>query len=134
MTETIYKNWKKLTAIFVGLGLLGMSFGTFAPTAFGGFTLGSCDSGNGIIEHWDKIVFSSPSAIKKPDQSIIPRNELLDIKVLDDPNSVADLRQKVVDFLNSHGFTRPNGSPFAKHLIVIDEVEYAIICVSFGPV
>ena len=131
MTEQISKNWKKLAAIVAGVGLFGMMVGNFIPTASAGIIIQQepCDSGDGIITHWDKIIFSSPSSIKKPDLSIIPKNEMLDVRVATfNPSGVTDLRQEVVDSLNNQGFTRPNDDPMAKHLITIIDVEYAISC------
>jgi len=93
-----------------------------------------CEIQGGAYDHWDKIIFSSPSAIKKPDGTILPRDVPYDIKVLDDPTDVAFLQKKVSDFLNANGFTRPNGAPFGSHLIVIIDVEYTAVCVPpFGP-
>ena len=94
-----------------------------------------CFANGGVYDHWDKIIFSSPSAIAKPDGTILPKNVQFDIKVLDDPQDVAYLQEKVSDFLNANSFTRPNGAPFAPHLIVIIDVEYTAVCVPpFGPV
>ncbi len=131
MSELISSNWKKLTAICFGVGLLGMSVGSVAPMAFGGGIFGApCDNFNGSLQHWDKIIFTSSATIKRPDTSLIPKNHIVDIKVLDDPQDVADLEQKVVDFLNEGGFTRTGGGPFGKAHITVNDVEYSIACVS----
>jgi hypothetical protein len=47
---------------------------------------------------------------------------LLDIKVIDDPTTVADIKRKVLHFLNV-----PDNE-FTRRMITITEVEYAIIC------
>jgi hypothetical protein len=68
---------------------------------------------------WDKIVFmiNDPEVAKKA--NVTAKTEL-DIKVIDDPHKVADLKQKVLDFLNL--------PPSAKRAIQILHVNYAIIC------
>jgi hypothetical protein len=57
---------------------------------------------------------------KLASQVNVTANTELDIKVLDDPQKVADLKQKVLDFIGA-----PNGN---KSSIKIIDVEYAIIC------
>ena len=76
------------------------------------------------VKHWDKIVFmvTSPVLAMKAHVSV---NTELDIKVLDNPKEVADLKQKVLDFIGV-----PNGN---KSSLKIIDVEYAIICTK-GPV
>ena len=79
--------------------------------------LSSCPIKN--VQHWDKIVFT----IKSPQLAAkvkLPLNSELDIKVRDDPTKVADLKQKVLDFLKVP--TEPKSS------IDILHVRYAIIC------
>jgi hypothetical protein len=73
----------------------------------------------GSVQHWDKIVFmiTDPKLASKAN---VTANTELDIKVLDDPKKVADLKQKVLNFLGD-----PNGN---KSSIKIVDVEYAIIC------
>ena len=48
--------------------------------------------------HSDKIVFFIKSPILAGDLHLVPETEY-DIKVLDDPHKVADIKQKVLDFL-----------------------------------
>ena len=50
---------------------------------------------------------------------LVPETEY-DIKVLDDPHKVADIKQKVLDFLNV-----PNEPRDSIHIL---EVGYAMIC------
>ena len=76
------------------------------------------------------VYFVNDAKIVRPDESSIPRNSLVDIKVLDDPFDVADLEQKAVDFLNNGGFTRAGGGAFSKAHLEITDVEYAITCIS----
>jgi hypothetical protein len=72
-----------------------------------------------FVQHWDKIVF------KILDQGLAKRHNLtanteLDIKVQDDPHSVADVKQKVLQFLNESNEFR--------NAIQIQDVQYALIC------
>lgn len=71
------------------------------------------------VKHWDKIVFvvTSPVLAKKANVSA---NTELDVKVPDNPREVADLKQKVLNFL---GFPNENRAS----LRIID-VEYAVVC------
>jgi len=94
-----------------------------------------------ITEHWDKIIFE---ILKDPSGTINPNylKTPLDIKVLDDPTSVANLVAKVRGFIEDHGIA--NVPPFdpadpdnitdeivAKLKIDIIDVEYAIVCIEF---
>jgi hypothetical protein len=72
------------------------------------------------VHHWDKIVFSITSALAK--RVNLTANTELDIKVLDDPTKVADIKQKVLNFLHV-----PNIPAFRNSTKIID-VDYAIIC------
>jgi hypothetical protein len=76
------------------------------------------------VQHWDKIVFMiiSPDLGRKV--NLTAKTEL-DIKVLDDPLKVADIKQKVLDFLKV-----PNAP---RDTIRILDVNYAIICASSAP-
>lgn len=71
------------------------------------------------VKHWDKIIFKilSPELALKTGFS--PNTEL-DIKVLDDPHRVADIKQKVLNFLHAPQFPRNS--------IQILGVDYSIIC------
>ena len=76
------------------------------------------------VKHWDKIIFmvTSPVLAKKANVSV---NTKLDIKEWDNPKEVADLKQKVLDFLGV-----PNEN---KTSLIIIDVDYAIVCTSQGP-
>lgn len=77
------------------------------------------------IQHWDKIIFNvTDPAIAR--ELNVSANTELDIKVLDDPSEVADIKQKVLDFLKA-----PNEN---KSSIKIIDVEYAIVCATDRPV
>jgi hypothetical protein len=82
--------------------------------------ISNCGKGTPTVQHWDKIVFSiiSPALAKRLN---LTANTELDIKVLDDPTKVADIKQKVLSFLHM-----PT-SPFFRNSIKIIDVEYAII-------
>jgi len=55
---------------------------------------------------------------------------LYDIKVLDDPTKVADLNQKVVDFLNPLGYGKTMQTPgdLTPIDVFVVEVDYSIVC------
>jgi hypothetical protein len=78
--------------------------------------------------HMDKIIFritGELDAVNANDQAqldAVPRNTKLDIKVLDDPRTVADLRAKVLTFLGAAL------TPANRISIVVDEVAYAVVC------
>jgi len=73
------------------------------------------------VQHWDKIVFmiTSPAIAR---QVNLTANTELDVKVLDDPHKVADVKQKVLDFLKI-----PKAPKTAIKILTVD---YAIICTS----
>ena len=76
------------------------------------------------VQHWDKIVFmiTSPDIARRVNLTV---NTELDIKVLDDPHKVSDVKQKVLDFLKIP--TVP------KAPLRIVGVDYAIICTTTPP-
>jgi hypothetical protein len=90
-----------------------------APSGGGASSSGGCAPSN--VQHWDKIVFIIQSS-DLASRVKLPIGTELDIKVLDDPTTVADVKQKVLDFLKV-----PNES---RDSIRIVSVEYDIICVS----
>jgi len=91
-----------------------------------------------ITEHWDKIIFE---ILRDPSGAIDPKylKTPLDIKVLDDPEKVANLVMKVRTFINTHGIANiPAPPPDDPPLTVADQlkidiidVEYAIVCIEF---
>ena len=80
--------------------------------------------------HADKIVFKLSGALianDPPDQmalNAIPRETELDIKVLDDPSTIADLKGKVLTFIGA-GDNAAN-----RQAVTIDQVLYAMVCPS----
>ena len=91
-----------------------------------------CSQGGAQIPvlHFDKIIFRvlpGPLAPIVPADggqlNAVPRNTPLDIKVRDNPRTVADLKSKVLTFLGA----LPN-APANRILILIDDVDYAVIC------
>jgi hypothetical protein len=72
-------------------------------------------------KHWDKIIFKiiNEEMAKKVQQ---PFDSELDIKVLDNPKEVADLKKKILDFLGL------SDSPENRKGIIIIDVGYAILC------
>ncbi len=73
------------------------------------------------IQHWDKIAFSINNP-RLAGSLRLTANTPLDIKVLDDPLTVADIKQKVLTFLKA-----PD-NPQNRRAISIIDIEYAIIC------
>ena len=78
--------------------------------------------------HADKIIFKitgpliAANAADQPTLDAVPRDRPLDIKVLDDPTTVADLKSKVLTFLGA--------APVQANYNAIDigDVEYAMVC------
>lgn len=90
---------------------------------------GFSESGKTVFaSHADKIVFMLSGGLPAADPADqaalnqIPRNTELDIKLLDNPNKVADLKGKVLTFIGAVD----NGDTRAQVKIV--EVEYAMVC------
>jgi len=88
--------------------------------------------------HWDKIIFFPQLELQNfemPPLEPVMLSQLLtyDIKVLDDPDSVAFLEGKVVAKLNDLGYG-VSGQPATKGMlnaltdVAILDVDYAIIC------
>jgi len=82
------------------------------------YTSNACPAKN--VQHWDKIVFVIKSA-DLAKRLKLPANSELDIKVLDDPTKVADLKKNVLNFLKVPNEPRSS--------IEILQVKYAMICV-----
>lgn len=90
-----------------------------------------CGTTNGVTvraSHADKIIFMLTGFLQaalpddQPFLDKIPRNTELDIKVIDDPRTVADLRGKVLTFLGALDIP-PN-----REGVRIHEVKYAMVC------
>jgi hypothetical protein len=91
-----------------------------------------CNStvGGGVVYavHADKIIFrlGGPLVAVNPVDQVnldkIPRNTELDIKVLDDPERIADLRGKVLSFVGAVD------SAVARDQVAIIDVDYAMVC------
>ena len=78
--------------------------------------------------HMDKIIFritDELDAVLDEDQAAlnaVPKNSKLDIKVLDRPTTVADLKGKVLTFLHA------TDDAANRAAILIDDVDYAVVC------
>jgi hypothetical protein len=78
--------------------------------------------------HMDKIIFritgalTAANAADQPQLDAVPRNTVLDIKVLDDPRTVADLKAKVLTFLGAMV------NPANRLNLDIPQVAYAVVC------
>ena len=83
--------------------------------------------------HMDKIIFqiTGPlTALNAADQmalNLVRQQTTLDIKVLDDPRTVADVKGKVLTFLGAAD-TAVNRSA-----VKIDDVDYAVVCPNPDP-
>jgi len=97
-------------------GTIGPSGGTISTTPAVNV---ACPANN--IQHWDKIVFQITDSRVAGGLGFITDTPL-DIKVLDDPKTVADIEKKVLDFL------KLPDNPQNRNAIFIVDVEYAIIC------
>ena len=83
------------------------------------------------IFHFDKVIFQIATGNLVPilpadaaALKALPRNTDLDIKIIDDPRTVADLVSKVLSFLGAQP-----ANPGNRQLIRITEVEYStIVC------
>ena len=81
--------------------------------------------------HWDKIVFRITDK-KIAERLNVPHRAPLDIKVLDDPKTVADLELKVMHFFRNLTAVH---LPDFREAIQIDQVSYAIAgCVALPAV
>jgi hypothetical protein len=90
-----------------------------------------CDAVGGVAipaVHMDKIIFRITGPLvamvqaDQPALNAVPQNSRLDIKVLDNPRTVADLKAKVLTFL------RATVNPANRNNVVIDDVDYAVVC------
>ena len=78
--------------------------------------------------HADKIIFTLSGALvaqQQADQAAlnaVPRDTELDIKVLDDPRTIADLKGKVLSFI------RAVDNAAARAAVKIIDVDYAMVC------
>jgi hypothetical protein len=106
-----------ITLLVVTSGALIATTNTAIPSIFAQVQGPICPSSN--VQHWDKIVFFIKSPTLAGRLHLVPETEY-DIKVLDDPHKVADIKQKVLDFLNI-----PNEPRDSIHIL---EVGYAMIC------
>ena len=86
------------------------------------FSFSSCNS-----QHWDKIIFKITNVELAQRVGFQPNAEL-DIKVLDDPTQVLDIKENILNFLK---ITDKNKNIF-NQIDVID-VEHGIACISDKP-
>ncbi|WP_394752028.1 hypothetical protein [Crenothrix sp.] len=94
--------------------------------------IATCPSATGTVQqpvlHFDKIIFTVKEkleAANPADQSqlsALPLNSDLDIKVKDNPRTVADLKGKILTFLGA-SLNEKN-----RLKIQVTDVEYAVIC------
>jgi len=99
---------------------------TCAPTVSG--------TNGAAVLHFDKIIFMitgklvAANSSDQPALDKVPLNTELDIKVKDNPKTVADLKGKVLTFLGA----LPNSTAALpnqnRSFIQIIDVEYAVVC------
>jgi len=120
-----------VTALVTGLATSPASHAEIQVDFIGKPALVRCPSPPGVVVrgvHMDKIIFHITGDLFAPDPAVqaqlnlIPKNSKLDIKVLDDPNTIADLKGKVLTFMGA-----PN-TPVNRAQIFIDDVDYAVVC------
>ena len=116
---------KRITSVVLSLGMFGLVLSSSQIVNAQIITRAATIKCS-IIEHWDKIAFSILD-IKLAELTQLPANSPLDIKVLDDPNTVADLKKKVLDFLSEHYPLA--GIQLIPDMIRIRGVEYAQTCI-----
>lgn len=95
--------------------------------------LTACPSvtGRDAIYHFDKVIFQIGAGNLVPiiaadaaALNALPRTTDLDIKIIDDPKTVADLESKVLSFLGAQP-----GNAVNRQLLRITDVEYAsVVC------
>jgi YVTN family beta-propeller protein len=73
------------------------------------------------IQHWDKIVFKITS-LDVAGNVNLPVDSELDIKVLDNPNVIIDIKKKILDFIHI-----PD-TPEARGALLIISVDHSIVC------
>jgi hypothetical protein len=84
--------------------------------------------GSVLAVHADKIIFRltdrlmAAIAADQPEIDKIPLNSELDIKVIDDPETIADLRGKVLTFIGA-----VDNAVNRSYVNIID-VDYAMVC------
>jgi len=97
----------------------------------------TCESGAGIVQHWDKIVFTSKKGVFDVGadgviQEILDKKAIMDIKVIDDPNKIEFPMQKAADMVNRAGWITEKGESFTPKDLKLVDIEYAIVCVDRG--
>jgi len=94
-----------------------------------------CDNFNGVLVHWDKIIFKTDqrliNAFPSPGVlSALTPSRTYDIKVEQDPFSVTNLELSVSNFLNANFYKTVGEGKVTPAFITIVDVEYAIACTS----
>jgi hypothetical protein len=85
------------------------------------------------VLHFDKIIFTitgrllAASPNDQPALDKVPLNTELDIKVKDNPRTVADLKGKILTFLGAADTVSPAVNDNRLNIHIID-VKYAVIC------
>ena len=130
MTNLFTKNKKSFLVSTVAVVLIGASFGlgNFLTPAAAGLLGDPCDNGNGVIQHYNKILFSSSKKLTGT-TPVIQVGQPYEIIVLAPLFQVVDVRQEVVSELNFQGYKQINQNPVKKFMITIIDIEYDAECV-----
>ena len=118
---------KRITSVVLSLGMFGLVLSS-SQIVNAQIITRTATTRCSIIEHWDKIVFLILDT-NLAEFTQLPVNSPLDIKVLDDPKTVADLKKKVLDFLSEHYPIPLAGIQLTPTMIRIRSVEYAQTCI-----
>lgn len=131
---TIHKNWKTIAGISTSVVLFGSVLALLPMVIEDADAQVKRIPRGDLCVHYDKIIFE----IKKDPSKKIPKELLkteLDIKVLDDPRSVADIQGKVKEFLSSGPYVDPSfqildltPEETANLKLKIIDVDYALDC------
>jgi len=114
-----------MAAVLVGL-LIGVSY---TETASAGIPPGTvfCDGGQGISEHFNKILFSSTAKLTG-DGPIVKPDRPYEVIVLVSSFTVIDPIQEVLNVLQANGYAKNNESPPKAGALTIIDVELSTIC------
>ena len=116
-----------MAAVLVGV-LIGISYTETASAGAGGHDpTVVCDGGEGISEHFNKILFSSTAKVTG-DGPIVKPDRPYEVIVLVSPFTVIDPIQQVLNVLNANGYIKNNGNPIKAGAVTIIEVELSTIC------
>jgi len=119
MTKT-----KIIFAAIAAITITSLLLATNSLTGISALTASSPCPADGTVEHWDKIIFEVKKDKNDPKLTAVREGSIFDIKVIDDPNSVVDLKALAkAKLVSAFGITQAQAS---KLDIDIRDVEYQI--------